>query len=327
MTPLLSVEGLTVRLRTPRGLVKVVDEIDYSVQSNEVFGLAGESGSGKTVSAMAITGLLPRDAIIEGRVVFDGRDLALAPRRELQSVRGRDIAMVFQDPKTALHPQLSIETQMTEHLRKHLGMTRRSARRRAMTLLSDVQIPDPERALRSFHHQFSGGMSQRIAIAIALACEPRLIIADEPTTALDVTVQAAIMRLFDSLRRRGDLSIVLITHDLGVLSSIADRITVLYAGRVVESGPTRAILRSPHHPYTEALLAALLHKGTLESGFDPLPGAPPTPGRWPSGCRFHPRCRYSQESCSVVDPRLVEIERGHNLACPIDPVVNARGRS
>src|SRR5919197_2735090 len=227
--------------------------------------------------------------------------------------------MVFQDPFTSLHPMLSIGKQLTEHVRLHLGLGRHEAEQRAVELLTDVRIPDPRSALRRFPHQFSGGMRQRIAIAIALACRPRLLIADEPTTALDVTVQAGILRLLDRLRRENDLSVVLITHDLGVMSSIADRVSVFYAGRVVESGSREAVLRRPRHPYTQAPLDALPHPEALRD--EPLvaiEGEPPAPRRIPPGCAFHPRCRYALEQCRVEVPPLAAVN-GRRLACPPDP--------
>src|SRR5207248_1702408 len=261
---LLEVEGLRVRLPTTRGLVTVVDGVDYAVEEGEVFGVAGESGSGKTMSMLSLLGLLPDGAVVDGSVRFGGRDLLRLPPRRLRGGAGRDLGMVFQDPLTSLHPMLSIGRQLTEHVRLHLGLGRREAERQALSSLADVRIPDPASALRAFPHQFSGGMRQRIAIAIALSCRPKLLIADEPTTALDVTVQAGILRLLDRLRRESDLSVVLITHDLGVMSSIADRVAIFHAGPVVESGPREAVLREPRHPYTRALLDALPHPEASE---------------------------------------------------------------
>jgi oligopeptide/dipeptide ABC transporter ATP-binding protein len=235
-------------------------------------------------------------------------------------VRGKDVSMVFQDPLTALHPMLSIGKQLTEHVRLHEGVRRQVADRRAVELLEEVRIPDPEKALGSFPHQFSGGMRQRIAIAIALACRPKLLIADEPTTALDVTVQAGILRLLDRLRRESGLSVILITHDLGVMSSIADRVSVFYAGRVVEAGTVEELLSSPRHPYTRALLEALPHP-EAEGGAElvAIAGAPASPQRRPPGCAFHPRCAYAQESCQTDVPPLVPVSDGRLLACPPDP--------
>jgi oligopeptide/dipeptide ABC transporter ATP-binding protein len=228
--------------------------------------------------------------------------------------------MVFQDPLTSLHPMLSIGRQLTEHVRRHLGLDRRAAERRAVELLQQVRIPDPEGAQHSYPHQFSGGMRQRIAIAVALACRPKLLIADEPTTALDVTVQAGILRLLDRLRRESELSVVLITHDLGVMSSIADRVSIFYAGRVVESGPREDVLRHPRHPYTRALLDALPHpEAARDTPLVAIEGAPPSPQRIPSGCAFHPRCAYATEQSRVEVPPLVDVGGGRRLACHNDP--------
>jgi len=316
---LLEVEGLRVRLPTARGLTTVVDGVDYRVERGEVFGVAGESGSGKTMSMLALLGLLPEGAAVEGSVLFGGRDLLRLARSRLREVSGRDIGMVFQDPLTSLHPMLSVGRQLTEHVRLHLGLDRRAAQRRATELLEEVRLPDPESAVRAYPHQFSGGMRQRIAIAIALACRPKLLIADEPTTALDVTVQAGILRLIDRLRRENDLSVVLITHDLGVMSSIADRVSIFYAGRVVESGPREAVLRQARHPYTRALLDALPHpEGPPEQRLVAIAGAPPSPGSIPPGCAFHPRCPYAVETCRRDVPPLLAVN-GRALACPVDP--------
>jgi oligopeptide/dipeptide ABC transporter ATP-binding protein len=316
---LLEVRGLRVRLPTARGLTTVVDGVDYRVEPGEVFGVAGESGSGKTVSMLALLGLLPEGAAVDGSVLFGGRDLLRLPRSRLRQVSGRDIAMVFQDPLTSLHPMLSVGRQLTEHVRLHLGLDRRAAQHRATELLAEVRLPDPESAVRAYPHQFSGGMRQRIAIAIALACRPKLLIADEPTTALDVTVQAGILRLLDRLRRESDLAVVLITHDLGVMSSIADRVSIFYAGRVVESGSREAVVRQPRHPYTRALLDALPHpEGPPEQRLVAIAGAPPSPGSIPPGCAFNPRCPYALETCRRDVPPLVAVN-GRSLACPVDP--------
>ncbi len=317
---LLEVDALRVRLPTARGFVTVVDGVDYRVEPGEVFGVAGESGSGKTMSMLALLGLLPEGAAVEGSARWAGRDLLRLPRKELRRISGRELAMVFQDPLTSLHPMLSVGRQLTEHVRRHLGLDRRAAERRARELLTEVRIPDPESSLRAYPHQFSGGMRQRIAIAIALACRPKLLIADEPTTALDVTVQAGILRLLDRLRRENELSVVLITHDLGVMSSIADRVSIFYAGRVVESGEREAVLQRPRHPYTRALLDALPHpEAARERRLVAIGGAPPSPARIPPGCAFHPRCRYALESCARDVPPLVAVN-GRLLACPVDPL-------
>jgi oligopeptide transport system ATP-binding protein len=322
MTALLEVEGLRVRLPTPKGQVTIVDGVDYSVQPSEVFGVAGESGSGKTISVLALLRLLPEGAQVEGRAIYDGRDLLALGPNALRNVRGKEVSMVFQDPLTSLHPMLTIGKQLTEHVRLHEGLRQKAAERRAVELLEEVRIPDPAKALGSFAHQFSGGMRQRIAIAIALACRPKLLIADEPTTALDVTVQAGILRLLDRLRRENGLSVILITHDLGVMSSIADRVSIFYAGRIVEAGTAAELISLPRHPYTRALLEALPHP-EAEGGAEliAIAGSPPTPSNRPQGCAFHPRCAFARAECTTAVPPLVAAGGGRLLACPPDPFV------
>jgi oligopeptide transport system ATP-binding protein len=316
---LLEVEALRVRLRTGSGLVTVVDGVDYHVEQGEVFGVAGESGSGKTISMLALLGILPEGAEVEGSVRFEGRELLGLSTPKLREISGRDLAMVFQDPMTSLHPMLSVGRQLTEHVRLHLGLNRKQANERALELLEQVRIPDGAAALKAYPHQFSGGMRQRIAIAIALACRPKLLIADEPTTALDVTVQAGILRLLDRLRRENELAVILITHDLGVMSAISDRVSIFYAGRVVESGIRADVLRKPRHPYTQALLDALPHpEAARDQELVAVPGAPPSPGHIPAGCAFNPRCAYVRESCRVEVPPFVPAG-DRLLACPVDP--------
>ncbi|CAN5133870.1 ABC transporter ATP-binding protein [soil metagenome] len=319
MTAVLEVEGLRVRLPTPTGYATVVDGVDYRVEPAQVFGVAGESGSGKTMSMLALLGLLPPGAVVEGRASFGGKDLLRLRGRELRAISGRDIGMVFQDPMTSLHPMLSVGRQLTEHVRRHLGLGQHAATKKASSLLEQVRIPDPNSALRAYPHQFSGGMRQRIAIAIALACGPRLLIADEPTTALDVTVQAGILRLLDALRREYELSVVLITHDLAVMSSIADRVSIFYAGRVVESGARSELLRHPRHPYTRALLDALPHPEVArDTPLVAIKGTPPSPQQIPAGCPYHPRCPYAIDVCTTRDPPLAPVD-GRRLACHVDP--------
>jgi oligopeptide transport system ATP-binding protein len=319
VSTLLAVEGLRVRLPTPTGFATVVDGVDYQVEQAQVFGVAGESGSGKTISMLALLGLLPPGSVVEGRASFGGTDLLALSGKELRAVSGLEIGMVFQDPMTSLHPMLTIGRQLTEHVRLHLGLDRKAATRRAEELLDVVRIPDPASALRAYPHQFSGGMRQRIAIAIALACRPRLLIADEPTTALDVTVQAGILRLLDRLRREQELSVILITHDLAVMSSLADRVSIFYAGRVVESGSRSEVLRHPRHPYTRALLDALPHpEAERDTPLIAIKGTPPTPQRIPPGCPYHPRCLYALDVCTSDDPPLAPVN-GRRLACHVDP--------
>jgi oligopeptide/dipeptide ABC transporter ATP-binding protein len=316
---LLDVDGLRVGLPGANGLLAIVDGVDYHVERGEVFGVAGESGSGKTMSMLALLGVLPDGAVVEGTVHFDGRDLLSLSSAKRRELAGRDLAMVFQDPMTSLHPMLTVGRQLTEHVRLHLGFGRRAADQRALELLEEVRIPDAAAALHAYPHQFSGGMRQRIAIAIALACRPKLLIADEPTTALDVTVQAGILRLLERLRRENDLAVILITHDLGVMSAIADRVSIFYAGRVVESGTREDVLQRPRHPYTRSLLDALPHPELRrDQPLVAIPGSPPSPGRIPAGCPFNPRCAYAEEDCRVKLPELVA-SNGRAFACPVDP--------
>jgi oligopeptide/dipeptide ABC transporter ATP-binding protein len=320
--PLLEVSQLRIKLPTPQGLVTVVDGVDLVIEPGQVYGIAGESGSGKTITALSLLRLLPQGAVVEGRAMLGSRDLLALGRSDLRSVRGREVAMVFQDPMTSMHPMIPVGRQLTDHLRAHLGTSRADARRRAIELLAEVRIPDPEGALKSFPHQFSGGMRQRIAIAIALACEPKLLLADEPTTALDVTVQAGIIRLLDRLRRETGVAILLITHDLGVMSSIAEWVSVFYAGRIVESGLTADIIGAPRHPYTRGLLGSLPAFGADAEAVPqlrPIAGQPPSPADRPAGCPFHPRCEYAEDRCTEQLPELLPMTGGRSLACVVDP--------
>jgi oligopeptide/dipeptide ABC transporter ATP-binding protein len=315
---LLRVEDLTVALPTRSGYAKAVDGMSFAVDTGEVMGIAGESGSGKTITALSLFGLLPHGARVTGSIRLDGIELTSLSGKQLRTVRGRQIAMVSQDPATSLHPILPIGTQLIEHMRHHLGVSKDEARSRAAGLLETVRIPDPEQALRSYPGQFSGGMRQRIAIAVALAAEPRLLVADEPTTALDVTVQAGILRLLDRLCRERGMAVIVITHDLGVMSATSRRLFVMYAGRLAEAGPTSELLARPRHPYTRGLLDAL----PQESGAPlvPIGGSPPSLGQVPAGCPFHPRCRYARPSCATDRPDPERVGGEHLLACPPDPL-------
>lgn len=317
---LLSVEDLSIWLRTKQGMRRAVDRASFTIGAGEILGMAGESGSGKSLTALALLGLLPAGARTTGRVVFDGRDVLTMGRRELREVRGRQISLVSQDPMTSLHPMLRVEVLMTEHVRQHQGLDRAAARERAVELLTAVRIPDPDQALDAHPGQFSGGMRQRIAIAVALACEPRLLLADEPTTALDVTVQAGILRLLDRLRRERGISVLFITHDLGVLSSISDRLCVLYGGAVAEEGPTAEVLDRPRHPYTRGLLQALPGAAGERGPMRPIAGSPPGLHDMPAGCRFHPRCPFAEPACRHTVPAPRRITPGRRLACDPDPL-------
>jgi len=275
------------------------------------------------LTALSVLGLLPGGARTGGSVRFRGRELLGLNRRSLRDVRGKQVAMVSQDPSTALHPLLRIEVQMTEHVEAHLGFSHEQARQRAIEMLQAVRIPDPEAAMAAHPHQFSGGMRQRIAIAMALACEPSLLLADEPTTALDVTVQAGILRLLDRLRRERGVSVMIITHDLGVLSSVADRICVLYGGKVAEYGTTDAVLGTPRHPYTQGLMRSLPGAAAEGAPMVPIQGSPPSLDSMPAGCAFHPRCEYAVERCRTVVPLLRILPDGRRLACDVDPFAEA----
>ncbi|WP_166350656.1 ABC transporter ATP-binding protein [Phytoactinopolyspora limicola] len=339
MTPLLDVRHLAVSLPGADGSpLPVIHDATLHVGRGEIVGIAGESGSGKSMTAQALLGLLPENAQVSGSAVLDGEtELVGLDERGWQGVRGVRIAMVFQDATAALHPMLTVGRQLTEHLRHHLGLDRRGAERRALELLDRVRIPGGRGALRTYPHQLSGGMRQRVAIASALACEPELLIADEPTTALDVTVQAGILELFDELRRESDLSVLFITHDLGVLSALTTRAYVFYAGRVMESGPTGELLLRPRHPYTAALLRARPHaddswevRGGTAAEAQPngskrplpmttIPGSAVTPATAPPGCPFAPRCGYTEDGCTSEVPAMTAVASGHHVACRVLP--------
>jgi oligopeptide transport system ATP-binding protein len=319
MTALLDVRDLEVTVGHGDASVTIVQDVNFTVGRGEVLGLAGESGSGKTMTALALMGILPPEGRAAGLAMFDGQDLVALRGRVLRQVQGRRIAMVFQDPASSLHPMLTIGRQLTEHMRHHLRISRHEAQRRAIDLLDQVRIPDPRAALRAYPHQFSGGMRQRIQIAIALACEPDLLIADEPTTALDVTIQAGVLRLLEGLCRERGLAVLLITHDLGVLSAIADRVIVMYSGRIIESCLTAELMTSSRHPYTRALLSSVPRPDAADTVLVPISGTPPGPGARPPGCAFGPRCGFCTEACTATVPQLVEIGDGHRSACLVDP--------
>lgn len=317
---LLEVKNLTVQLLTKNGYATAIDDLTFSVNSGEILGIAGESGSGKTMTALSLLGLLPAHAKVSGSILFNSRELVGINRKELQSVRGKEIAMIFQDPMTSLHPMLTVKVQMTEHMTHHLGISEYQAIKEAEELLAEVRIPDPTKALNAYAGQFSGGMRQRICIAMALACKPKLLLADEPSTALDVTVQAGILTLLNRLRTERNLSIMFITHDLGVLSSITDRLLVMYAGREVESGKTTTLLQNPRHPYTRGILDSLPDADSGEKSLKSIAGFPPELGKQPLGCAFSERCPYALEDCSKhkISPSVQA--DSHRYFCPVDPL-------
>ena len=310
MVDLLRVEALRTYFYTRAGLVRAVDGVDLGVQAGRTVGLVGESGSGKSVTALSTMRLIDAPGRIESgsRILFDGRDLAVLDEKELLRVRGNDISMIFQEPMTSLNPVFTVGDQIAEAVHLHRRVGADAAKRRAVEMLQLVGIPSAERRVNEYPHQMSGGMRQRVMIAIALACEPRLLIADEPTTALDVTIQAQILELMRELRDRLGMAMMLITHDLGIIAEMADDVAVMYAGRIVERGPVDSIFRSPQHPYTEALLHSIPLLGmTQEEPLKVIRGMVPSALSWPGGCRFEPRCDHAFDRCRKEDPPLMGV--------------------
>ncbi|WP_246148463.1 ABC transporter ATP-binding protein [Skermanella pratensis] len=312
---LLSVRGLATRFATPEGEVRAVDDVSFDVMPGETIGVVGESGSGKSQLFMTVMGLLAGNGQASGSVRFRGKEILGLPAPALNRIRGEKISMIFQDPMTSLNPYLKVSTQMVEVLRLHKGMDKAAARARAVEMLDLVRIPEARRRLDMYPHEFSGGMRQRVMIAMALLCRPDLLIADEPTTALDVTVQAAILDLMADLKREFNTAIVLITHDLGVIAGLADRVMVMYGGRVIETGTVRDIFYAPGHPYTEALLRSMprIDADTL-SELPTIPGQPPNLQHLPPGCNFQTRCPYRFERCVAEDPALLTVDPARGLA-------------
>ena len=308
MTPLLKVRNLRTWFHTRAGVIRAVDGVDFTLDQGGTLGLVGESGCGKSVTALSIMGLVDRPGrVMPGsQLLLGGKDLATSTEDELQQVRGNEISMIFQEPMSSLNPVYTVGDQIAEAVRLHQGADKRQAVERAVEMLRLVGIPSAERRLRDYPHQMSGGMRQRVMIAMALSCNPRLLIADEPTTALDVTIQAQILELMKDLRDRLGMAILLITHDLGVVAEMADQVAVMYAGRVVERGPVTEILEHPQHPYTEALLRSIPLLGmTQEQPLHVIRGMVPSPLEWPPGCRFAPRCDHAFERCQAEDPPLL----------------------
>ncbi|EHS54134.1 oligopeptide/dipeptide ABC transporter, ATPase subunit [Rhizobium sp. PDO1-076] len=319
MIPLLDVRGLTIDIDGRNGPATVVDGIDLHVNRGETLGVVGESGCGKSLTMLSLMRLLPNKIkVTQGTAVFDGRDLQTMSNRELRKVRGGDIGFVFQDPMTSLNPVMRIGEQICEPLRYHSGMNKHEAKTRAIELLRLVGIPGPEQRLQAYPHELSGGMRQRVMIAIGLACNPKLLIADEPTTALDVTIQAQIVDLVKDLRTKLGMSIVWITHDLALIAGLADRVVVLYAGTVVEDAPVDTLYSKPLHPYTQGLLASIPQIGhAATTRLSSIGGTPPEPGRRPAGCPFAPRCPQAMAICRERVPRLEYANEtdGHRVAC------------
>ncbi|MFW0785596.1 ABC transporter ATP-binding protein [Gordonia sp. CPCC 206044] len=314
--PVLEVRNLSAHIATARGTVHAVDDVSLTIDGGEASGIVGESGSGKSVLAKSIMGLLPPNSARSGELTFRGRDLLSLSKKDQLEIWGNQIAMVFQDPGRSLNPVVRVERQLTEGMRRHLGLGRSEARARALTLLQEVGVPDPERRLRNYPHEMSGGMRQRVMIAIALACEPELLIADEPTTALDVTIQRQILDLLRRVQRERNMSMILISHDLAVVAGRTDRVSVMYAGRLAEVGATHDVFDAPRHRYTQALLAAT---PTIDhprhSPLRVIPGALPDPTALPTGCRFAPRCDHAHDDCRTTGPELADVGTGHTAAC------------
>jgi oligopeptide/dipeptide ABC transporter ATP-binding protein len=314
---ILSVKDLKVRFFTRRGTVRAVDGVSFDLLKGECLCLVGESGCGKTVTALSILGLIdsPPGRIVGGEIFYDGLDLTKCSAEQLRRIRGMDIAMVFQDAQSALNPVFTIGDQIVEQIRLHLGVSPREAKRRAISRLKEVGIPAPEEAADYYPHQLSGGMRQRAMIAMSLSCDPKLLIADEPTTAVDVTIKAQIMDILRQLKERRKMSIIFITHELGIVSEIGDRIVVMYAGRVAETAPVPELLQNPKHPYTSGLIACLPDitkgKGRLKS----IPGTVPSLDNPPVGCLFHPRCSRVMAICRKKEPPPVNVKKGHTVYC------------
>ena len=316
MNALLEVRDLQLEFRSSRGVHQALMGVSFDVQKGEIFGLVGETGCGKTVTGLSILRLLPRSArISRGQIIFDGNDLLQLQKKEMESVRGGRIAMIFQDPSSSLNPVFTVGSQIERVVRQHLSMSAAEARQHAAEMLDSVGLPDVNRILGSYPHQLSGGMQQRVMIAMALSCRPRLLIADEPTTALDVTIQAQILRLLRDLQQKMDFSVILITHNLGVIAQTCDRLAVLYAGRVTETGSTRDIFNNPQHPYTRGLMNAIPKPGSRGKKMQAILGTVPSNPGTVVGCAFAPRCEFAFERCTVESPSLLGVDENHKSAC------------
>ena len=318
--PLLEMKDLHTFFRTKRGIVKAVNGVSYSVDAGKTLGVVGESGSGKSVSAMSMLQLLDGNGYIDsGEIWFDGRDLTKLTRKDMYKIRGNEISVIFQEPMTSLNPVFTVEKQISEPFMVHQGMNKKQAAEETVRMLADVKIPNPEVVAKQYPHQLSGGMRQRVMIAMALACKPKLLIADEPTTALDVTIQAQILNLMNDLKKEHGTSILFVTHDLGVINQMADDVAVMYCGQVVEltSAYTVFSQKSAYlHPYTEGLMVSIPRLDTPHGQkLEAIPGAVPHPLDLPKGCKFAPRCKYCTEKCREEEPALEEVETGHQVRC------------
>jgi oligopeptide/dipeptide ABC transporter ATP-binding protein len=324
---LLKIEGLKTHFFTEAGVVKAVDSISFDVRRGESLGLVGESGSGKTVTALSVLGIVPKPGkIVEGKIEFKGQNLLNKSEKEMQSIRGREIAIIFQDPSSSLNPIFNVETQLRDILSAHEALSKEECRKKIVELLNIVGIPEAEIRMREYPHQFSGGMKQRVAIARALALQPTLLFADEPTTSLDVTIQAQVLDLLEDLKKKLGMSLVMITHDMGIIAKMTTRVVVMYAGNICEIAKTQDLYAHPRHPYTALLLAAvprLDRKKKLRI----IPGNIPNLIEPPSGCRFHPRCEYATDKCAEAPPVLEEVEPEHFVACYEAKNITLKGES
>ena len=315
---MLEVKNLHTFFKTRKGIVKAVNDVSYSLESGKTIGIVGESGSGKSVSAMSILQLLDGNGYIaEGEVIFEGQDLTKLSQQEMYAIRGNKISVIFQEPMTSLNPVFTVKRQLSEPFMIHQGMKKKEAEAKALEMLAAVQIPNPEQVLRQYPHQLSGGMRQRVMIAMALACRPKILIADEPTTALDVTIQAQILRLMNDLQRDNGTAIIFITHDLGVINEMADDVVVMYCGQVVEQTSAKVIFTDcpTSHPYTEGLMHSIPRIDNVASKLEPIPGVVPHPLALPKGCKFAPRCKYATAKCLEEEPALVEVNPGQKVRC------------
>ncbi|MBC7136052.1 ABC transporter ATP-binding protein [Oceanibaculum nanhaiense] len=317
LEPLLDVRGLVTEFHSSEGVFKAVDGVSFSVSRGETLGIVGESGCGKSVTSLSVMGLIPRPPgkIPAGEIVFEGRDLLTLSARQMRDVRGNDISMIFQEPMTSLNPVYTVGQQIMEGILLHEDISEADARARAIEMLRLVRIPSPEGRVDDYPHQMSGGMRQRVMIAMALACNPKLLIADEPTTALDVTIQAQILDLMRDLRERTGTAIMLITHDLGVIAELADRVVVMYAGKVVEEARVGDLFTDPQHPYTLGLLGSIPKMDVDEVRLATIEGSVPNPYNMPAGCKFNPRCPFADDKCRQEVPALIEVKPGHKVAC------------
>ena len=315
---MLEVKNLHTYFKTRKGIVKAVNDVSYVLEPGKTVGIVGESGSGKSVSAMSILQLLDGNGYIaEGEVIFEGRDLTKLSQQEMYEIRGNKISVIFQEPMTSLNPVFTIKRQLSEPFMIHQNMNKKEAEAKALEMLAAVQIPNPEAVLRQYPHQLSGGMRQRVMIAMALACRPKILIADEPTTALDVTIQAQILRLMNDLQRDNGTAIIFITHDLGVINEMADDVVVMYCGQVVEKTSAKVIFTDcpTSHPYTEGLMHSIPRIDNITNKLEPIPGVVPHPLALPKGCKFAPRCKYATQKCLDLEPTLEEVTPGQMIRC------------